>query len=215
MAGAPFIWGMSLETYPAAGIMKPPSPSGSAPATAIGDWLQKRPTPIYWLMGPAGSGKSELVRTALANVGASVLLPLSAASPDRCFQQFLGVRTTRELFDRLDGERDKLLILDALETVQDPDKERAGLISDLRLRHLLAFVGHAAGPDVRIVVTSRLAPPRDLDAGAITLIELDEREQTVALQAAPASHPSNPSLLAFRDEASTSSTLGGPLCLGH
>jgi hypothetical protein len=97
-------------------------------------------------------------------------------------RQLLGVRTTAELFDRLGARRDTTIVLDALDTVQDPHIGGYDRISDLRLRHLLAFVARSAGPDVRIIVTSRSPPPPDLDSAEISLVGLCERKIEIALK---------------------------------
>jgi len=189
--------------------MSPGRLGGSSPDARFADWLQTRPTPICWLVGPVGSGKSAAVRIALARNSSAVLLPLSAASPDRCFRQCLGVRTTKELFDKLNAAAASLVVLDALDTVQDRDKAYLGQISDLRLRHLLAFVARAKGPAVPIVVTSRLTPPHDLPPTSTTLVEFEGKPHPVEAQAAqPSDGLSVLEILASSRRAASDQLLG-------
>jgi hypothetical protein len=157
---------------------RPRSPGSLSGSSRDRRWVLERVetmsgiAPAVLRLGPAGCGKSEIVRVSVAEAGVTaIILPLSAASPDRCLQQFLGVRTKAELFNRLGVRRDTPFVLDALETVQDP--HIGGYrISDLRLLHLLAFVSCSVGRKVRVLVASRLPPPLDLDSAAISLVEL-------------------------------------------
>jgi hypothetical protein len=139
--------------------------------SVITDWLRERRTPICWLVGPAGSGKTVAAQTLLASTQRTRVLPLSAASPDRCLQQVFDTRTTAGVFARLTTECTRLLALDALDTVQHRDEERAGQVFDLRLRHLLSSAARGRWPALSTVVTSRLRPPRELPGEAVTVLE--------------------------------------------
>ncbi len=184
-------------------------PNGTTPDSALAKWLRTRSTAICWLVGPAGSGKSATIRASQKNAGSAVLLPLSAASPDRCFRQCLGVSTTKQLFDKLSTLAAELIVLDALDTVQDRDEANLGQVSDLRLRHLLSFVARAKGPVAQIVVTSRLTPPRDLPRSAITLIEFEAKPHAVEMKTSnPSGGPSVLEILASSRRAASDSLLG-------
>src|SRR5919198_2570983 len=124
----------------------------SAEATsALANWLGQRPTPICWLAGPSGAGKTASVQDALAIESATMAaschtLPLSAANPERCLQQLFEAQaernpnpvTTAQLFALLAADPTKLVVLDALDVVQQQDGEGSGLVTDLRLRVLLS-----------------------------------------------------------------------------
>src|SRR5262249_24192684 len=81
------------------------------------------------------------------------------------------------LFARLTADAVRLLMLDALDTVQHGNEERLGQVSDLRLRHLLSAAARGRWPELKILVTSRSQPPRDLPADTLTSIELGATQQ--------------------------------------
>jgi hypothetical protein len=144
----------------------------AAAVSSVTDWLRQRPTPVCWLAGPPGAGKTAVVRAVRAAAGRTRTAPLSAASPDRCLHHAFGDRTTAGVGARLDADTAGLLVLDALDTVQDPDDDGGGRVTDPRLRLLLSAAARHRWPGVSTLVTSRLRPGRDLPADGATVIEL-------------------------------------------
>jgi hypothetical protein len=141
-----------------------------AAVSSVTDWLRQRPTPVCWLTGPPGAGKTGVVRAVRAAAGRTCTAPLSAASPDRCLHHAFGDRTTAGIGARLAADNPGLVVLDALDTVQDPDD--GGRVTDPRLRLLLSAAARGRWPGVSTLVTSRLWPGRDLPADGATVIEL-------------------------------------------
>src|SRR5262249_54300971 len=121
------------------------------------------------------------------------LLPLSAASPDRCLQQVFHHRTTAGLFASMSSGTTNLLVLDALDTIQYTDVKRLGQISDLRLLLLLISAARRKWQGVSILVPSRFHPPRELQGEALSVIELAAIPQVSP--AAPAGDAQSAALL--------------------
>ena len=101
-----------------------------ATVSSVTDWLRQRPTPVCWLAGPPGAGKTAVVRAVRAAAGRARTAPLFAASPDRCLHHAFGDRTTAGVGARLAADTPGLLVLDALDTVQDPDDDGGGRVTD-------------------------------------------------------------------------------------
>lgn len=168
--------------------------------SALTDWLRRRPTHICWLTGPSESGKTASVSNVLAAGAATlkgrcIILPLSAANSDHCLQQLSGDEgrstnplTTAQLFELLSDGEAKLLVLDALDMVQQQGVERAGQVTDLRLRLLLSAAASGRWPGLSVVATSRLRPPPNLRSNALVLIELAAREKTEGQSPEPSPH---------------------------
>jgi tetratricopeptide (TPR) repeat protein len=149
------------------------------PTSQVADWLTHKPTPVCWLVGPAGSGKTLAALAACASIDRALLAPLSAASPDRCLQQAFKHTTTAGLFAAITAAGTKLLVLDALDVVQYRiPGEHGASIFDSRLRHLLSSVLRGAWPAMGVLVTSRLPPPQELRSGGVTVIELTPTPST-------------------------------------
>jgi hypothetical protein len=109
-------------------------------------------------------------------------LSLSAASPDRCLQHVFNEQTTAGVFARLSAGFTTLLVLDALDAVQHSDEERLGQVFDLRLRLLLSSAARKQWPELSILITSRLQPPRDLQTDEVSVIELVTIQQASTVE---------------------------------
>src|SRR6185295_10703023 len=132
-------------------------------------WIAERPTTLLWVAGPDGSDRTAAI-DAVKHADAAVL-QLSTFEPDDAFTRIAGANerlTTARLF-RLAAER-KILVLDGLDSIQQPAGQRAGDIVDARFRQLLLAAADRALADAAIVVTSRMAPPSLLADRSLTLI---------------------------------------------
>ncbi len=149
--------------------MKSQPRSSEDAATALADWLRKRPGSICWIKGPPGSAKTATVDAVLADSAPAArrgAISLDVGSVDQCIQQLLEEQTPRlvspatsaQLVRLLSGRTLDVLILDALDVVQQQNQEGSGQITDFRLRHLLAEAADGRWPETAIIVTSRLAP---------------------------------------------------------
>ncbi len=134
-------------------------------------WLSVGTTPVIWIVGARSTGKTTLVRAALDGSESVLLLPLSAASPDRCLQEAFGTRTTAGLSASLSTGSVRVLALDAIDALQTPYGAEQAKVWDLRMRHVLTSIAHQRWASVRTIVTSRLPPPDDLPAVAVTVLE--------------------------------------------
>jgi hypothetical protein len=137
----------------------------------LGKWLQKRPTPICWLVG---SPQDARIATRVIEPDNRIVLSLSDASVDYGLRQFVGRATgpvtTAQLFARIDTNPSALLLFEGFD----------GGIPDLRLRHLLSTVAGGRWPKLGVIVTSRLHPSTELRAAAVSVIDLTSGQHAIA-----------------------------------
>lgn len=196
----------------------------SLTTSALSAWIEARGTPILWIVGMPGSGKTAAVRALLAarpttDDGDVVEVSLSEASPDRCLSRVLAASgrraparaNTRRLFERLSGV--SLLVLDAVDTIQDSEARGGAVITDLRFERLLDAIARARWPAMATIVTSRCPPPSSLPRDAITLLEVAREPSIPTMRIDPpaAGPPSVLEALASSREA-TSGWLLGIVC---
>jgi hypothetical protein len=150
--------------------------SSDAPSERVRDWLIERPTPLLWISGPAGCGKTKVVETALRSAAVSaVVMRLSAFGPDDAAAE----SKTEEPRERLttmrllrSAKEQRLLVLDGLDVLQQTTEQRMDDITDCRYRQLLFAACDQALPGTNIIVTSRTAPPGAMPEGSITVVKL-------------------------------------------
>lgn len=145
--------------------------------STVSDWFELGSVPICWLLGESNSGKTKIAQFLLKSTDRAHALFLSATNPDQCFQQICNGRSTAALFAQLDASNTKLLVLDGLDILQYSNEENFGQIYDLRLSHLLSKVRNKP-TKLRVLITSRLPPPRDLLNEFLTVIELAPHSPT-------------------------------------
>lgn len=140
-------------------------------------WLAERPTPLLWVSGPVGCGKTTAVESEVRVLAAhAAVLRLSAFGPDDAFAE-VGIggreRLTTKLLLRFATDR-RVVIIDGLDAVQQTVGQSAGDVTDCRFRQLLLAACEQALPSATIIVTSRLGPPGLLPEGSLTVMNLLE-----------------------------------------
>src|SRR5262249_39754465 len=100
--------GLGLRPSPAStdntGAIAMAATTFDAAVSSVTDWLRQRPTPVCWLAGPPGAGKTAVVQAVCKAAGRTRTAPLSAASPDRCLHHAFGDRTTAGVGARLSAD---------------------------------------------------------------------------------------------------------------
>lgn len=138
-------------------------------------WLQERSTPLLWVSGPVGCGKTTSVESEVLDLADKAVLRLSAFSPDDAMVE-VGIGAKGEQFTttvllRFAMHR-HVVILDGLDALQQTVGQQAGDIIDSRFAQLLLLVCGQARSSTSIIVTSRLGPPRLLPEASITVVNL-------------------------------------------
>jgi hypothetical protein len=143
---------------------------------SLAKWLDAGSTPVLWLWGPPGCGKSSATETVLRRRSQRALvLHLDAFDPERALAEALGSEpesrlTTRRLIQVATDQR--TLILDGFDVLQ----ERNGTqdVTDCRFRQLLFAACDRTLSPTRVVVTSQLRPPSLLSDEGLLVVEASE-----------------------------------------
>ena len=144
-------------------------------------WLAERPTPLLWLFGPAGSGKTAAVRAAVRATGLSAhYLELAAFEPDDAFAEVFGkaTRLTAKVLLELPRAH-SVLVLDSLDTLQQSGGTHASDVTDCRFRQLLRAVVKGTVPGMTIV-TSRAKKPSIVPDDSVTMIEMQPNADPIS-----------------------------------
>jgi hypothetical protein len=144
----------------------------------VTQWLVERPTPLLWVSGHAGCGKTTVVETEVRRMVAhTAVLRLSAFGPDDALAE-VGIGRERERFTtkllfRFVTDQ-AIVVIDGLDALQQTGGQCASDVTDCRFRQLLLAACHQALPGAAIIVTSRIAPPGSLPDGSLTVMNLLE-----------------------------------------
>jgi hypothetical protein len=151
---------------------------------SVNQWLVQRQTPLLWVCGPIGCGKTTVVEAEVQRAAAStVMLRLSAFGPDGAHARVSGEenkRLTTKLLLGLATDQ-HIIVLDSLDALQQTVGQRAGDITDCRLRQFLLAACRQTLPGAAIIVTSRIAPPSLLPRGSLTIVNLPQNDNVPTL----------------------------------